>query len=155
MMDSVFRFIWNRPWILLAVSIWLLAFTGNKLWKMAQINGWVPGADTVEVAVTEKSASETELRHGVGDTVYWLIWQDGRTNVTREIWQGVQMSDRLELRRLPGEGKLYYEGGIYASPGNFVFDFVLLGLEFVLFFCALTRLVIRFRQKQSMTRGEI
>ena len=75
--------------------------------------------------------------------------------MTKEDWLRVQVGDTLELRRLPGEGKLYSPGGIYASPGNFVFDFVLLGLELILLVCALTRLVIRFRQKQPEPRGEI
>lgn len=111
------------------------AITGPKLYRMAQIKGFVDGAQTEIVTVTNKWHQSVQGRRA--REVYWVTWTNQdikqvgshRLNLTAERWNSVEIGDKIELIRLPGRDKAYDSAGIFVSEGNFIFDLLLLLLE--------------------------
>ncbi|OWK41854.1 hypothetical protein [Fimbriiglobus ruber] len=121
-------------WALALVISTALAFgvTVPKLYKMAQIVGWQPGAEVVTSSVTQKGVDEG-MR---GRRHYWVSWANNggspsrayRDNVSPEVWESMKMGDRVEVAYVPCDDAAYLRNGVFVEPGNFVFDFVLLAV---------------------------
>jgi len=103
---------------------------------MTQIRGWVGGAVEERVVVTEKW-DVSSVEHD--SVTYWLTWiekdsalsEDNKVNTTKAHWEGLEEGDALSIIHTPRDSKPYLRDGIYASNGNLIFDFVLLGSELV------------------------
>ena len=118
-------------------SFLLLLITAPKLYEMLQIEGWIPGGRVQQVTITAKAHRSAEESQD-GREVFWIAWNGGdiskrgahRTSVFEEKWVALKVGDPLEIVSIPGSSGTYLRhGDIYVSPGNFVFDIVLLLLE--------------------------
>jgi len=106
--------------------------TGPKLYKMAQIKGWQPGAIVATRFITQKGVNQ-DMR---GREHYWVSWANhggalthaDRANVSPEVWESLKVGDSIEVIRVPGDDSAYLRNGVFVETGNFVFDFVLLGV---------------------------
>ncbi len=121
----------------LIISLGLaVGITGPKLYKMAQIRGWIPGAILTEKVILEK-LHETRRQRRRDPNTYWLRIDDvkieypgnHRINLTPEMWEDLSIGDNLEVVQLSKEGNYYLRNGIFVSTGNFIFDFFLLSIE--------------------------
>jgi hypothetical protein len=121
-------------WVLaLVISIPLAAgVTGPKLYKMAQIKGWQPGATTTTRWITDKGVE----RGSRGRQSYWVTWanyggrpaESDRDWVSAETWASMKVGDPVEVVSVPGDKAGYLRDGVYVEPGNFAFDLVLLAV---------------------------
>lgn len=145
--------------ILIALGlVGLMVFvTLPKLYKMAQIRGWIGGAVVQELSVLEKWHQVTPLtKRRLDPNIYWLLLQPGdihtkgahRTNMEFEKWNLLQVGDPIEVIFVPGDPEPYFRDDIFASNGNFAFDFVLLipGVGAVFY---LMMRILRFKQAQK------
>jgi hypothetical protein len=131
--------------ILIALVVWLTLFTSAKLYKMAAIRGWMPGAIYKEHVVTDKRALEDEY-----GPVYWVAWEGGditqrsnlRENLDEEQWSAIKVGDKVAIAYYRGAPEPYKPDGIFVSLGNFGFDLVLLFGE-ILLTITLVRLLLR------------
>ena len=114
--------------ILICTPFLILMFlTGSKLYKMAQIKGFVPGRKLVTQLVTGSGEQQ-----GRREMVYWISWggadwrvpSNNRTNLPEEIWENHPVGSEIQLVQ-HGE-TFYHPNGIFVSPGNFVFDVFLM-----------------------------
>jgi hypothetical protein len=125
------------PWrmVVLLAALGLMAFTGRKIYKMAQIRGLQPGAISSEVIVTQKGHTGS-LRRGREDS-YWVAWREKgerqssahTLSLRREEWEPLQEGDTIAVVYLPGDPEPHIPDGIYVEWGNFAIDFVLLAGE--------------------------
>lgn len=114
-----------------------IGVTGPKLYKMAQIKGWLPGATAADWTVTQKW-HQTPNQHPSGRNTYWIATTEEdirkigphRLNVPSEKWESLKEGDKLEIVSVPGDPAPYLRDGIFVSWGNFAFDLALLGVEF-------------------------
>ncbi len=144
-----FRLIWLG---LAAFSIWLiLSFTGPKLYKMAQIRGWISGATLQQEIVTDKaqtkslntSSNRYEDKYSYS---YLIAWSNqpasepgpDRVNLIFSDWERIAVGDTVNLIRIPNDEKAYLREGIFASNGNFGFDLGLIIAELALAITAVT-----------------
>ena len=106
--------------------------TGPKLYKMAQIKGWLPGATATTRPITQKGVD-----HGTrGREHHWVSWANSggpisrahRASVSPEVWETMTVGDPVEVIRVPGDEDAYLRNGVFVEPGNFVFDIVLLSV---------------------------
>jgi hypothetical protein len=122
--------------LVLVISVGLAAaVTVPKLYKMAQINGWQPGATITARVITNKGVDEGRrgLKH------YWVSWSKNgsslnhadRDYVSPEVWETIQEGDSVEVVRVPGDEAGYLRNGVFVEPGNFVFDYFLLAAEII------------------------
>src|SRR5262245_44046154 len=94
------------PVALLALA--LAFFTGSKLFAMAQIKGWVPGASVKNEVITQKWHQEPAQPSD--DGTFWVAWGDTsikergnhRMNLAREKFDAVEVGSPLEVVRVPG-----------------------------------------------------
>jgi len=136
--------------LMLVIVFLLFLSTSHKLFQMAQIRGWVGGATESSVEITEKWAAESR---DSTSPAYWVSWKkegeslnkNSKINTTKEHWDTLKKGDILILVRLSQDGSPYLRDGIYASKGNFIFDFSLLGIEFlgIIIFLILFRKAIK------------
>jgi hypothetical protein len=106
--------------------------TGPKLYKMAQIRGWQPGAKVTTRWITDKGVNQ-DMR---GRQFYWVSWANhngaptaaDRDNVSPEVWESMKVGDPVEVVRVPGDDGAYLRNGVFVELGNFVFDLVLLAV---------------------------
>lgn len=123
----------------LAVVVLAMTITAPKLYKMGQIRGWISGAETSTKTITQKW-HQTSIAYPSGGDAYWLAWSDTnirevgdhRLNVTLEHWQTIDIGEDIEIVYTPRDSKPYLRDGIFASPGNFVFDIFLLSTAIVI-----------------------
>jgi hypothetical protein len=123
---------WRWALALVISTALAVGVTGPKLYKMAQIMGWQPGADVTTGFITEKGVNQ-DYR---GREHYWVSWANhggaltraDRANVSPEVWESMKEGDSVEVVRVPGDESAYLRNGVFVEPGNFVFDFVLLAL---------------------------
>jgi hypothetical protein len=132
----------------LLVSLALgLGVTGPKLYKMAQIKGWVPGALVTPGVVTQKGVDQRQGRQ-IEDS-YWVSWARGdvrgswdqRGRVSPEVWEGMQVGDSIDLIRVPDDGRTYLRNGVFVDWGNFAFDLFLLSAAMVVALVSAVRLL--------------
>lgn len=148
MTNTVIRFIWEKPWLLLIIVVALSLFTGQKLLKMTQIRGWIPGGQVLEKVVTEKDFGKSVGRRRA-DTSFWIAWDgqsarevgNNRTNLSEDDWLQVDVGDTIQLVKVPFDNRYYLRDGIYDSIGNFGFDIFLFIAEITLFIIALTKVL--------------
>lgn len=141
----------SRWLMLIGVFGVMVTITLPKLYKMAQIKGLLPGAVAVQRVIVEKW-HQTPAEHHKGRNVYWIAIAPGdirqrgshRLNVVPEHWNRLNQGDTIELLSIPGDPDFYLRDGIFASWGNFVFDFVLIGVECIV-------VVTLFRRLRSQT----
>ncbi len=156
----LFRYVWRRPLLMLLVGLLLLGFTSTKLYRMAKIRGWVEGATVTQKRLTDKRVMAYKDRRGKQGS-YWVAWDGGdigrpgphRTNVEREMWTAMQVGDVVEIVMVPGDERPQLRAGIFASDGNLVFDFVLIGLEIVLCLVCAGRLLVQLQR--TLVRPEV
>lgn len=125
----------TAAFVLMALAVSMALYTGAKLYKMSAIRGWVPGAVHKERVVTDKRAVEGEY-----GPVYWIAWEHGdiaqrsnvRENVDEQQWSAIRVGDKVTIAYYRDDPEPYKPDGIYASTGNFVFDFFLLIGEIML-----------------------
>ena len=143
----------KRLLIALAATVLALYLTGPKLYKMAQISGRLPGAETRQVVVSQKW-HQTAAEHPRQRDVYWVAWGETdvrtvghhRLNFERERWDAISVGDPLELVVLPGGERPYARDGIFASKGNFVIDLVLLVGEIAVALWAFGTILLELRK---------
>jgi hypothetical protein len=105
-------------------------FTSNKLDRMRQIRGWKPGATVQMKVVTQKYEDPENDACWIGFTNE-SIQRPGphRVNLEPAVWDQLEIGNPIELIYLPGDPWPYTRNGIYASDGNFTFDYALLFVE--------------------------
>ncbi|HEX7842406.1 MAG TPA: hypothetical protein VF469_33265 [Kofleriaceae bacterium] len=118
----------------LVVALGLAIYTTHKLHKMARIRGLI-GDVPVEQHVVARKAQQPGRR----TVVCFLWWRDDpphgpehRVQADCDYWKQVRIGDPIEIVRPDGsdDDDVYLRRGeIYASDGNFRFDFVLLAAE--------------------------
>jgi hypothetical protein len=113
----------------LLFAVLMTVYTSNKLYCMAAVRGWVPGARSEWVTILRK-----EIVPGGGGLVRRLHWKDadGRDdwgNPPPERWEALAVGDTLEIRWVGLTPESHIADGIWASDGNVVFDVVLVLLE--------------------------
>ena len=121
--------------ILIIALGFAVGVTTPKLYKMFQIKGWVSGAATDTVTITQKWHQVKPKK--IRPNVFWIAWTDRsirevgdhRINLQRERWNALEVGATLEIIKAPGDPVPYLREGIFVSPGNFVLDFVLLAAE--------------------------
>jgi hypothetical protein len=137
----------------LVISVGLaVGVTLPKLYKMAQIKGWQPGATVTTRVITDKGVDQGRrgLKH------YWVSWANhggaltraDRDNVSPEDWQSMRVGDSVEVVRVPGDDAAYLRNGVFVEPGNFVFDYVLLAAEII---TALVMVILLFMSRRGRT----
>ena len=135
----------------LVISVGLAAgVTVPKLYKMAQIKGWQPGATVTTRVITDKGWDQGRR----GFKHYWVSWANhggaltraDRDNVSPEGWQRMRVGDSVEVVRVPGDDAAYLRNGVFVEPGNFVFDYVLLAAELI---TALVMVILLFRSRRG------
>ncbi len=139
--------------LLLAVTV-----TGPKLYKMAQIRGFVPGAEVVQKQITDKW-HQTSAEHHKGRNVYWISWGNKsikekgahRVNLEHDTWKQYHIGQKLELAYIGKDSKPYLADGIYASNDNLIFDCVLLLIEL---FGAITLMLAYRKQRLGLTQKQ-
>jgi hypothetical protein len=127
-----------------------LFVTLPKLQAMAQIRGWLPGAEARTVVITDKW-HQTAAEHHEGREVYWIAWGGEeirkvghhRLNLLPEDWAALDVGQQLELVLLPGDPTPHLRNSIFDSAGNFAIDLLLLGVELTLVFRLLNALFPR------------
>jgi len=148
-------------WALALVISTALAFgvTVPKLYKMAQIMGWQPGAEVTTRFITQKGVDQG-MR---GREHYWVSWanHDGslsrafRANVSPEVWRSMRVGDSVEVVRVPGDDAAYLRNGVFVEPGNFVFDLVLLAVTLGVAVASAGRLLWWwFRERRAVSPPE-
>ncbi|HEY9062227.1 MAG TPA: hypothetical protein VIO64_17265 [Pseudobacteroides sp.] len=147
--------------IIIFAGFLALGVTGPKLIKMAQIKGWVTGAEIKVEEITQKWNQTPDI-HPSGRNTFWISWgnQDisvrgnHRTNVEKEIWDSINIGDKIELVYVPGDTSAYLKDGIFVGPGNFIFDIVLLLGELTTVFIFIIQLIKsrRFPSVESQQR---
>jgi hypothetical protein len=123
---------WRWALALFISTALAVGVTIPKLYKMAQIVGWLPGAEVTTGFITQKGVDEG-MR---GRQHYWVSWaihggafsRADRGNVSPEVWAKMRVGDSVEVARVPGDDAGHLRNGVFVEPGNFVFDFVLLAL---------------------------
>lgn len=131
--------------------------TGPKLHKMAQIRGWLPGASTATVVVTDRWHQQPG-EAGTDHDVYWITWDGGdvrrvgphRFNVSAEQFPALTVGSSLEVVRVPGDRGSYLRDDIFASTENFIFDVALLLGELALAGAG-ARAIVASRRRRSAT----
>ena len=109
-----------------------LGMTGSKLYKMAQIKGWLPGATVTPAVTTQKGVDRAQGRRQIEDS-YWVSWAKGdvrgswaeRERVSPDVWETMKVGDPIELIRVPGDSQAYLRNGVFVDPDNFAFDLIL------------------------------
>jgi hypothetical protein len=128
---SLLRILLRLPPIIpLVLFLAIAVLTSRKIFRMAQIRGWISGARTEHALVVHKwRESGRYLRY---------VTKEGpeEQRVPEELYHSVNVGDQVEVRYLEGDRTPYLARGVYASPGNFIFDGFLLLLEIaaILFF---------------------
>ncbi len=113
----------------MALLLWLISVTGSKLFKMAQIRGFVEGPTPVVKTITGKAISGGHSRNS-----YVLSWDGAdpkvsgpdRINLPQEIGETLQPGDPIDILYFPGDPMPHHRLGFFANNGNFGFDFFLL-----------------------------
>jgi len=130
--------------VLISFVVWLALFTSAKLYKMTAIRGWVPGAIYKEHVVTDKRVLDGEY-----GPAHWIAWEGAditqrstfRETLDEEQWETINIGDKVAIAYYRDDPEPYKLDGIYVSPGNFVFDLILLIGE-ILVIIILVRLLL-------------
>lgn len=118
---------------------------------MAQIRGWVPGAEIVPKRITDLRV-ETLRKGGIA---CWVAWDGGsaavpgthRLNLEEDRFRRLAVGDMLPVVFVRGEP--YLRDSIFDFKGNFAFDIVLLVLELALVVVA----AVRFKSTRRRPSG--
>jgi hypothetical protein len=126
--------------LLLAVCAGLLAITGQKLYHMSQLRGWIPGRIVETHVITDRweqvyrpvTGPFGDIRHA-----YWVSWGTGsirvpgpdRVDLDPLYWASLKPGDSMQILRLPGDPDAYSLMNPYATDGSFLFDGALLLAE--------------------------
>lgn len=113
----------------IALLLWLISITGSKLFKMAQIRGFLDGPAPVVKTITGKTISGGHTRNA-----YVLSWDGAdpevsgpnRINLPQEPGESLQPGDPIDILYFPGDPMPHHRLGFYANNGNFGFDSFLL-----------------------------
>jgi hypothetical protein len=114
-----------------ALAAALFLYTTQKIQGMRMVRGEIEGARFVDGTVSRKWQDA-----GKYGPVFWihLTYQvEGRqnsheTNLDEKEWNTLVLGSRVRLAILPN-GTVEPSGGIWASPGNMVFDRILQAVE--------------------------
>ena len=104
-------------------------FTWNKLISMRQIRGFIPGARIEKHIIREKRSD--------AQGSFWVSWSDKsilqvgnhRLNLPEKVWHRYEVGDEIEIVFVRNSKWPYHRDGIFASDGNFMFDYGLLAFE--------------------------
>jgi hypothetical protein len=127
-----------------------LIITGPKLFKMALIEGWIPGADVTHEVITQMGVEPADLRRS--EDSYWVSWVYGdvrdswhrRERVPREVWQRMREGDPIEVVHIFGSS--YLREGVFVEPGQFALDIVFLAAELTVGVVMLVQIRMRRRR---------
>lgn len=130
---------------LVAFLLGLAGFFIGKLYEMAAIRGWVPGAVYRTHVITDM-----QVLDGDYGPAYWIAWDGApiarrshqRENLERDQWARLAVGDTVTMAYYRDDPTPNSPDGIYVSLGNFVFDIVLLSCALLLA-CVLGRPRIR------------
>ena len=117
-----------------------------KLYRMAQIKAWIPGATITREVVAQKW-HQLPSEYPRERDVYWISWGPApirevgphRTNLEADDWARVEVGQPVNVVRIPGDEHTYTQNDIFVSTGNFVFDIVLLLIELTVGVAAIVR----------------
>ena len=135
-MGSLLRLLFRLPPIIPLILFLVIAvLTSRKIFRMAQIRGWISGARTESAVVIHKwkengrflrYVTEEGTEEGTEERT-----EEGteEQRIPEDLYHSVEVGDHVEVRYLEGDRTPYLARGVYASPGNFVFDGFLLLLE--------------------------
>jgi hypothetical protein len=129
-LSTIWQVLLRFPIIGLTACLGLIIFTGGKLYKMAQIEGWAPGASISQVEVLDKG-TESGRR---GSEYYWveldpIKLSDHRIRLEQNYWNTIKIGDSIEVRQVPSDDSTYSKNDIFTEPGNYSVDVVLLIVE--------------------------
>lgn len=130
------------------LALTMAGFTSVKLYRMAEIRGVVGDRVHEEHVITSKRVDRAAC---------WVAWDGGRARgwetdavqIPRRRCPEFKEGDTIQVVRIESNGAVYLEDGIYASNGNFVFDFILLCIEVI---AALVLLVLLLRRRGELAR---
>jgi hypothetical protein len=137
--------------VLLLVGLGTLAVTCDKLYAMAQIRGWLPGATMTTCTVTEKY-----------EDIWTRIQRNGafrlncpnlqrmpgqRVQLSLALWLKTQVGTTLPIVQVGGlfEGNLYVQNDLGSSDGDFVVDGAFLIVEVLVIWMCVWMLAYRPR----------
>src|SRR5438034_596974 len=127
---------------------WFLAFLCSlaavlalswKLSEIAQIKGWIPGAEVTRAVITQKGMDPS--RRLRDQDCYWVAWEYGevrdswyrRVRVSPEVWKGMRLGDPIEIIHVPSKDQPYLREGVSVEWGNIGLDVVMLAVAVVVF----------------------
>ncbi len=139
-----------RFWILLAFVPLLVigcsgvSLTRNKLTKMRQIRGYLPGATVETYLVRDKWTQPPNT--------FWISWADesnnlrsmDELNLPEEVWNRYEIGDPIKLVFVPNDDSPFHRDGIFASDENFLFDYGLLCVECAMIAAAIVGAPVTF-----------
>ncbi|MGJ8654336.1 MAG: hypothetical protein ACSHX8_13840 [Opitutaceae bacterium] len=107
----------------------LVIFTPRKIFKMAQIRGFIDGPPLVTEIVTDKGSTP-----GTYSESYLVCWNNTDINIPgkdriflpHEFWSQIEIGQPIKVMYFPNSKFPSHREGIFASNENFVFDFILL-----------------------------
>jgi len=138
----------NKPFffVLLLVALGALAFTSYKIYTMAQIRGWLPGAKVTTCTVTAKYEDWwTRIQKNGAFTLDCpnLVRVPGhRVQLSFELWLKTQVGTALPIVQVGGlfGEDLFVQNDLGSSDGDFVVDVVFLMGEVLVSLMALSML---------------
>lgn len=165
--DDIEKIFYRVIWVAVAVlALWLmLAVTGPKLYKMAQIRGFTAGGTLLERTITDKASQDWSTafdpdRISSRGTNFFIAWNEqpaleagpNRINIQREQWENLNIGDSIDLVRIPNDDATYIRTGIFASNSNFIFDAILLSLQLAIIINSAVRLL---RRTQTLNQSQV
>jgi hypothetical protein len=143
----------NKPalFILLLVGLGTLAFTSYKIYTMAQIRGWLPGAKATTCTVTAKYEDVwSRIQRGGAFTLDCPNLQrvpGHRVQLSYELWLKIGVGTSIPIVRVGGlyGEELFVQNDLGSSDGDFAVDSMFLMGEVLVSLIALLGLFYKPR----------
>jgi hypothetical protein len=118
-----------------------------KLYGIAQIKGWIPGAEVRRAFIVQKGMDPS--RRLRDQDSYWVSWEYGevrdswyrRVRVSPEVWQDMQLGGPIDLIRVGDDPHTYLREGVGVEWGNIALDLGMLAVAVVVFLVTSVRLL--------------
>ena len=137
--------------VLLLVGVGTLAFTCTKIYAMAQIRGWLPGAKVTTCFVTEKYEDVwSRLQHNGAFRLNCpnLVRTPGHhVQLSLERWLTTKVGTALPIVQVGGffSDDLYVQNDLGSSDGDFVVDGMFIIAEMLVIWGSLWMMVYKPR----------
>ena len=135
----------NKPFVffVLLVALGTLAFTSYKIYSMAQIRGWIPGAKFTTCTVTAKFEDWwTRIQKNGAFTLDCPNLQrvpGHRVQLSYELWSDIGVGSSIPIVQVDGfyNADLFVQNDLGSSDGDFVVDALFLMGEMLVILMAL------------------